>query len=68
MNQGSEFTKHVGRALFDLSHFAMMAATMLTITNVSDFTQEYVVGIGIGFAFAIARSVSYTLLCSTAKM
>lgn len=52
----------------DLTHFAMMAITMLSITNLSDFAQEYVVGIAIGFAFAIARSVSYTLLCSTAKM
>lgn len=38
------------------------------MTLKGDFVREYVVGIAIGLAFTMSRSVSDTLVCSTAKM
>lgn len=65
---GKEFTKDVRRALQDLTHIALLVATMLLLTFQGNFVREYAVGISLGLAFTMSRSVSDTLVCSTAKM
>ena len=46
----------------------MLIGTSVAITFYSDFGETYIVGISIGLAFTMARTVSSTLVCSTAKM
>ena len=46
----------------------MLVGTLYVISFKSNFGNEYVVGISIGLAFTMARTVSSTLVCSTAKM
>jgi hypothetical protein len=65
---GDEFTKEVGKAFKDLTHFLMLLVTLVLIMYFSDFSVEYVVGISVGFAFTMARTISYTLVCSVAEM
>lgn len=65
---GDNFTKEVGRAFFDLTHTISLIITLAVICIFGNFLPEYVVGVGIGLAFTMARSVSYILVCSTADM
>ena len=52
----------------DLGHVLLLMLTVGVIQWWGDFVGEYLVGILIGLAFTMARSVSFTLVCSTANM
>ena len=65
---GDEFTKDLKRALKDLKHVALLFVTILIIQFGGNYLPEYHYWIEIALAFIMARSVSYTLVCSTAKM
>jgi hypothetical protein len=69
MSQASnQFTKDVGRAVLDLLHLVAIAFTLYLVAFHTDLTKEYSAGIIIAIGFMMARTISYTLLCTVAEM
>jgi len=65
---GEEFTKEVGKAMKDLLHTILILITVGLITVYSDLASKHVVGVSLGLAFTMSRTISYTLVCSVTKM
>jgi hypothetical protein len=61
---GHNFTKEVGKATFDLIHLALVGGSVAVITLYSDLTVKYMVALMVSIGFTMARTISYTLLCS----
>ena len=58
----------MGQASKDLRHLVLILGTMGLITGYSDLAERHVVGVTLGLAFTMARTISYTLVCSVTKM
>lgn len=61
---GSVFAKNIGRAVLDLIHLVIIGAAVFIIANYSTLVDDYTAAIFIGLGFTMARTISYTLLCS----
>ena len=67
-HSGEDFTKDVAAALKDLIHVVLVLATVILVLLHSNVAEEYVVGLVLGLAFTMARTISYTMVCSVAEM
>lgn len=54
----------MGKAAFDLLHLALMGTAVAIISIYSDLAIKYSAAVLIGIGFTMARTISYTLLCS----
>ena len=63
-SSGDNFTKDNKQAGYDLIHLGMIGPALGVITVYSGFAEEYFAQLIIGIGFTMARTVSYTLLCS----
>jgi hypothetical protein len=59
-----KFTKDVGKAAFDLLHLAIMGVAVYVISVHSKLAKKYIAAILICVGFTMARTISYTLLCT----
>ena len=56
------------KALQDLFHFVFLSLTVLLICVFSDIADTHLAAITLGYAFTMARTISYTLVCSVTHM
>lgn len=58
----------MGKAVKDLIHVALLIATVTLVILFSDLADTHIVGLCLGLAFTMSRTISYTLVCSVAEM
>jgi uncharacterized membrane protein len=61
---GHHFTNDVIKAFGDLLHLAVLGVAVYVINVYSNLATQNFIGIMVGIGFTMARTISYTLLCS----